>query len=194
MTVWNYVYQFFQCDTLVATVHPKIPLMRSNGISFLLAPRAIMGIRARMDFRRNLCFYPCGMHRVSDARPRPRRLFHRRCGHAQREGKIRQRRGRVQRTRQRQPQNALASLPVLRRLCGQEGRAGPRRSDRQKAMHRPWHNGSVPQIVKYDSEPPADADKFPAFPKPSPRTNRACWRPSPPPLILATPAAPLCPG
>jgi len=28
-----------------------------------------------------------------------------------------------------------------------------------------WRDGSVPQIVRYDSDPPADADKFPALPK-----------------------------
>jgi hypothetical protein len=28
-----------------------------------------------------------------------------------------------------------------------------------------WHDGSVPQIVRYDVEPPTDADKFPAVPK-----------------------------
>ncbi len=28
-----------------------------------------------------------------------------------------------------------------------------------------WRDGSVPQIVRYDSKPPADADKFPALPE-----------------------------
>jgi hypothetical protein len=52
--MWHYVYQFPQCDIVAVTVHPEIPWMRPADTSFLLAPTAIMGIKASVGLLKDL--------------------------------------------------------------------------------------------------------------------------------------------
>ena len=59
----------------------------------------------------------------------------------------------------------MASRPVPRRLRREERRSGSVEATGKAHITAQWRDGNVPQIVRYDSERPADADKFPALPE-----------------------------